>query len=146
MEVPNHQVTALISEYRQDLFLATMKEKPSPLLFSVQTFRIFSVHKCIMQRFAFLQNWADTVHAVLKTFFFIVVLQSTMNISSMHMGESALLQQSTGAGSKSCWDQERHLKLTISLRLKHMAWQMPARKSRVGNTPFREIRVEGPGH
>lgn len=102
MEVPNHQVTALISEDRQDLFWATIEE--SPLLFSVHSFGVFSVYKCIRQTI-FLQKWAETVYAVLKTYFF-VILQSTMDISSMHMGGNPLLKQSAVVGSKGCWQQE----------------------------------------
>lgn len=102
MEVPNHQVTALIPEDRQDLVWATIEELS--LLFSVLTFRVFSVPKCIRQTM-FLQKWADTVYAALKTFSF-VILQSTMDIFSMHVGGNPLLKQSAVVASKGYWQQE----------------------------------------
>ena len=50
-----------------------------------------------------------------------------MNISSMHTVEVPCWKtEDTLVGSKGCWQQEWHLQQSVSLRLKHLAWKMPA--------------------
>lgn len=68
-------------------------------------------------------------------------------LSSMHMGESPVLKDRVlQLGQKAAGNGEWHLKQQISIRLKHIARQLPARESKVGNIPIREIRIKGQRH